>query len=270
MFWKASWVWALTVKELGAKTIIDVSRALGLTDLLVLVKSVTGRVDTTVLKQLLEEPRNNPRIHAWLVCFKDESRAEALPHNESYRKYLLDIVKTILEHYDVDGIHLDYIRYPGNARDKWPYVSSFVKSVRKIIEEVKPDTILSIASKAEGFRSKEELESRALYYGQNYRDLSSVVDVFFPMTYYLDYNIEPLEAVVAALWVKELTGRIVAMGVQLHPGEHPLTRGKIPSIEDVKVQLLEAKRKGLDGVCFFRFKYLYERLDEMKHVLSLI
>ncbi len=59
------------------------------------------------------------------------------------------------------------------------------------------------------------------------------------MTYYLDYNVRPLEAVVAALWVKELTDKIVVMSVQLHPGEHPLTKGKTLSIDDVRVRCLK-------------------------------
>ncbi len=270
MFWTASWIWALTVKELGAKTVVKASRDAGLTDLLVLVKSVTGKVDASALQQLIEEAKDSPRIHAWVVCFADHSHEDAAPHNEAYRKYLLGIIKDLLEEYEVSGLHLDYIRYKSNASDKWRYVSSFVREVRRLVDDMKPGTTLSIASKVEDYESREGLRERALYYGQNYEDLAQYVDVFIPMTYYLDYNVEPLKAVIAAQWVKELTSRPVIMGIQLHPGEHPQTRDRTPRIEEIELQVLEAKRRGLDGICFFRFKHLYERLSEIRKVLSRI
>lgn len=268
MMWVASWVWATTVDELGAEVVASVSRELGLTDLLILVKSVSGKVNYEALRRVAECSRNNPRVHAWIVCFADRSRADALPHNEAYRRYLLRVAKDLLERYDVRGIHLDYVRYVGDARDKHHYVTSFVREVRALIDSVRPGVVLSVASKAENYESKEGLRESALYYGQNYEDLAQYVDVFIPMTYYLDYNVDPVRAVAAARWIKEITGRPVVMGLQLHPGEHPETRNRIPRVEEIEVQILEAKRLGLDGVCFFRFKYLYERLSELRKVLT--
>ena len=38
------------------------------------------------------------------------------PGNPSVKNYLVDLVREIVSNYDIDGIHLDYIRYPDNAR----------------------------------------------------------------------------------------------------------------------------------------------------------
>ncbi len=268
MFKLSSWVWSITVRNLGAQTVIEASKKTGLTDLLVLVKSITGKIDTNALKQLLEESRHDIKVHAWIVCFNDQLHENPLPHNKEYREYLLNLIRSILENYDVDGVHLDYIRYNNNAYDKWIHVSSFVREVRKLLDDLKPGITLSIASKAEGYNSKEELKERALYYGQNYEDLAQYVDVFMPMTYYLDYNVEPLRAVIAAQWVKELTDKPVVMGVQLHPGEHTETKNRVPETSEIALQVREAKRRGLDGVCFFRFEYLYKRLEEISRILK--
>ncbi len=100
-----------------------------------LIKSVTGGVDTTAL-QVLEVSRGGIRIHARIVRFADRSRSDALPHSDGCRAYLLNIVRDVLEKLGVDGIHLDYVRYGGGASDRWHYVSSFVRDVRRVIDEV--------------------------------------------------------------------------------------------------------------------------------------
>ena len=41
-----------------------------------------------------------------------ENRVCPLAARDGYNQYFLGVVEEILDHYDVDGIHLDYIRYP--------------------------------------------------------------------------------------------------------------------------------------------------------------
>ena len=43
----------------------------------------------------------------------DESAKFFNPANEEYKKYFLDYLTYIYENYDIDGLQLDYIRYPG-------------------------------------------------------------------------------------------------------------------------------------------------------------
>ena len=195
-------------------------------------------------------------MHAWVVCFADGSRPGASPDSYEYRKYLLEVILDFLTlnasgHF-VDGIHLDYVRYGGFASNKWQRVSSFVREVRELIDRFAPGAILSVASKAEAYGSKAELLESALFYGQNYEDLAKYVDLFCPMTYYLDYNVPPSLVGLAAKWVKEATGRAVFAGIQLHPSEHPSTKGREPEPREVEECLRSCAEGGADGVAFFR------------------
>lgn len=83
-------------------------------------------------------------VHAWLVCWTLENSREELikplrggdrlqrdasgreklwmnPAHPANRKHHLDLIKEILSRYDVDGIHLDYIRYPASDWCYSPY-----------------------------------------------------------------------------------------------------------------------------------------------------
>ena len=73
------------------------------------------------------------------------------------------------------------------------------------------------------------------------------------MTYYLDYNVPPSLVGLAAKWVKEATGRAVFAGIQLHPSEHPSTKGREPEPREVEECLRSCAEGGADGVAFFRF-----------------
>jgi len=44
----------------------------------------------------------------------------------------------------------------------------------------------------------------------------------------------------------------------------------MPKRRRVGVQVVESWRRGLNGVCFFRFKHLYGRLGELKGVLEAV
>ncbi len=265
----SSWLWGSTVHELGAERVTDLAKRLGVRHLLLLVKGVSGKVVLEVLESMAIAVRGTGiSVHAWIVCFEDRSWGKVSPEDDAYRRYLLDLIRRILSIEGVAGIHLDYVRYRGHAWHRWPYVSSFVREVRKIIDSVNPGLVLSAATKAEAYTSRDDLARSALYYGQRYQDLASYIDVFFPMTYYLDYGVAPSQAVLAALWVKELTGRTTYVGVQLHPSENPDTLGRAPRVEEISSYARWTRELGLDGLCLFRFGLAIERLEELARALG--
>ncbi len=253
---KAVWLWGITVEEYGAKEIVEKLHKYGFKHIFLLVRGVSGVVVTEKLEQILPLAHEKGMyVHAWIVCFP---KKEFSPMDPNYRKYLLEVIlKFILlnvsRHY-IDGIHLDYIRFGGSAKGKTFYITSFVKSVRKIIDTFAPGLVLSIASKAENYDSEEGLLESALYYGQDYKALAKYVDLFCPMTYYLDYKVEPLDAVRACTWVKKITKKAVFMGIQCHPCEHDPSRK--PSPNEIIVQIKKAKENGLDGVIFFNYRWI--------------
>ena len=95
--------------------------------------------------------RRAMECHAWLVTFpvgsnrqvRKQGRASMVarhrswckqsdgewfldPGNPEVRSYLTGLVSEVVSKYDVDGIHLDYVRYPDDAR-RFPDTDSFRK-----------------------------------------------------------------------------------------------------------------------------------------------
>ena len=50
--------------------------------------------------------------------------------------------------------------------------------------------------------------------------------------------------------------------------ENPRSRGRVPLRDEVERQVMLSKLRGIDGVCFFRFKFLYDRFNEFKDMLE--
>lgn len=118
------------------------------------------------LKILVDEARkNNIEVHVWYcvffvggekdnpildkypdwaaldkdgkpVCFNGECHAD--PANSALREFLAELMVEAVKNYDIDGIHLDYIRYPS----QFPVTSSFSSVAReKFKEEFKIDPV---------------------------------------------------------------------------------------------------------------------------------
>ena len=48
----------------------------------------------------------------WSYIKREYSKLWVCPSHEGYREYLANMMREVLEKYDVNGIHLDYVRYP--------------------------------------------------------------------------------------------------------------------------------------------------------------
>ncbi len=146
----AKWVWGDTVASLGADGAeILMSRCAreGITDVYLLVKGTGGRLGylktryTDILsrtnRDVLQETidaghKNGIRVHAWICVVRDENYKSdhpdagiyqyvrgcdnnfISPYDEGYREYIGNVARE-LAGYDIDGLHLDYVRYNHNA-----------------------------------------------------------------------------------------------------------------------------------------------------------
>lgn len=142
------WVWGQTVREFGpngAEIIAEHLEEFGFKDLFLLVKGNTGTLsypsevglagvregDRDILREMLDAAHaRGIKVHAWYVVngdrvFVDEYPEEGMGHfqygleqervnpaSRKYRDYMKALIAEVLEKYEVDGIHLDYIRYP--------------------------------------------------------------------------------------------------------------------------------------------------------------
>lgn len=102
-------------------------------------KSITGRYDPLAFA-IDECHKRGLECHAWFVTYplgkegsathqknkdlvkKHQNEIYLDPGNPKTAKYLLSLVNEIVDKYDIDGIHMDYIRYPDS---KFPDNTTF-------------------------------------------------------------------------------------------------------------------------------------------------
>jgi transglutaminase-like putative cysteine protease len=101
-------------------------------------------------------------------------------HNDQVVNAIVDMVKN----YGVDGVNLDYIRYPGTAykySNGTATITSFVKRVYNSVKAVNKQAAVSADLMPEG-------SANAYYYGQDYAQLAKYLDFIVPMVYKGNYG----------------------------------------------------------------------------------
>ena len=188
-------------------------------------------------------------------------------------EYLADICKEIVEKYDVDGIHLDYIRYPekgirfndsktykryGNKQDKASWrranVTRCVKAIHDAIKSVRPWIKLSCAP-----IGKHADLPRQSSYGWNAHDAVyqeaqewlrlGLMDALFPMMYFDGKHFYPF----AVDWQENCYGRPVVPGL----GIYFLNRQQRNwDLQVIQRQMNVVRDLGMGGQAFFRSEFL--------------
>lgn len=198
--------------------------------------------------------------------------------------YLASICKEIARNYDVDGIHLDYIRYPENAskfpdalsysrmgkgksKDEWrrDNINRMVRAVHDAVREVKPWVKLS-SSPVGKYRDTRRQSSKGWNcYDAVAQDAKRWLregwqDMLFPMMYFTGEHFYPF----VTDWTEGTEGRPVVPGLGIYflsPAE------KDWPLQTVSAQLNVVRRQGLGGQAFFRSKFL---TDNTKNLYSLL
>lgn len=239
-------------------------------------------------------------LHAWVVtipCFKisvakrmgKNSVLKKYPkicirHNDSWyldpgqpqtATYLASICKEITQNYDIDGIHLDYIRYPENAKrfkdnnsyqkygkkqkkDSWrrDNITHCVRTIYNTVKAVKP--WVKISSSPVG--KHEDLTHYSSYnwnaYSAVYQDAQGwlqegIHDMLFPMMYFQGNHFYPF----AIDWKENEHEGYVAPGLGVYflsPQE------KDWPLETISRELQFIRSIKLGGQAFFRYKFINE------------
>ena len=188
------------------------------------------------------------------------------PESSTTANYIADICEEITRKYDIDGIHLDYIRYPetwrGAKHEK--YITNIVKAINRKVKLYKPWVKLSCSP-----IGKYDDLSRYLSNGWNARSRvaqdaqgwlrEGLMDQLYPMMYFSGNNFYPF----AIDWKEQSFGRHVVSGLgvyMLHPRERNWP------IDEVKRQLNVVREIGI-GHCYFRAKFL---LDNVKGIYDFV
>ncbi|KAF5079825.1 Transglutaminase-like superfamily protein [anaerobic digester metagenome] len=168
-------------------------------------------------------------------------------YSTAYQNTLINFIKDVTTNYNIDGIHLDYVRYPGTAykySNGTQTLTNFVKRVHDTVNSIKPKVAISAALMPEG-------AVNGYYYGQDYKQLSQYLDFLVPMIYKGNYN-ENSDWIgeKVAYIVSQANGKPVLAGLQTYESDKNVT--PIPGVElngDVK----SAWNNGASGYVLFRY-----------------
>ena len=266
-------------------------------------ESLTGKTGRNPgydpLKFAIEEcHKRGMELHAWIVCIPagNDRQVRLLgkksvvrkkpemcihfnkawyldPGNPETAEYLATIAKEITMNYDIDGIHLDYIRYPENG-EKFPdtktfrkygkgknlsqwrrdNITSIVKKIYNDVKAVKPWVKISSSpvgkyNDTRRYSSKGWNAFNAVYQDPKLWLESGIHDAVFPMMYFRDNQFYPF----ALDWEENKHGRWVVPGLGIYFLKQKAHEW---DINEIMRQIYFTRRNGLDGQAFFRNEFL--------------
>lgn len=198
----------------------------------------------------------------------DRSRVEGAylcPSRPEVMEYLTNVYSEVAEAYPVDGIHLDYVRYPNagychcpvcqEAAAGWDEFAAYrrhavtqvTKAIRDACKKVRPDIVYSAAVFPEPDVAAEDK-------GQAWPEWTAkgLVDLLFPMA----YNSSAFVTLDSVLRVKRLSAVPVVAGVGTY----------LQSPYEMKQTLHMLKSLDLAGVCHFSYN-TFEKSPEYLDVI---
>lgn len=180
--------------------------------------------------------------------------------------YLARFCREVTRRYDIDGIHLDYIRYPETWKLKVSrpqgrqYITDIVRKIHHSVKAEKPWVMLSCSP-----IGKYDDLSRYNSSGWNANTTvcqdaqgwlrDGLMDAIFPMMYFQGNQFFPF----VVDWKEHSHGRIVAPGLAVYM-LHPRERNWSPDIIHREMNVL--REQGL-GHAFFRSKFLTDNTKDI-------
>lgn len=226
------WVFGRDMENVNLKTLANN----GITDLFLNFYAFTAHGESKVLSWIKNANTNKINVHIWIQCFYDGEWHNPKTTNLTAK---LKEIKKYANLDGVKGVHLDYLRYPGNAyktEGGADAITNFTKKVRT----QNPDTFLSCAIMPE--------DNGKYYYGQDIDALGKIVDVVLPMQYKGNYN-------AGTNWLASTTKLFsskatVWSGLQTYKSDDDITKlSSDELINDVKTCL----NNGAKGGILFRY-----------------
>lgn len=195
-----------------------------------------------------------------------------IPGKPETADYIANICREIVENYDVDGISLDYIRYPESIYhfsddELYPHSSSqsktdwkrenitrIVRRVHDVVKTIKPWVKLSSSPigkycdtsrySAGGWNGYHAVcQDPVLWLQENLQDL------LFPMMYFTGNNYYPF----LFQWLENAHGHPIVPGLGIYfldPREGRWT------LNEVRAEMHTARNSGIGGIAFYRGEFL--------------
>ena len=207
------------------------------------------------------------------------------PGNPATKEYLMSLVREVVEKYDVDGVHFDYLRYPENAprfpdtydfrkygkgRDlaQWrrDNITEIVRHLYKGVKALKPWVKVSTCPVGK-YRDTSRYPSRGWNaFHTVYQDAQGwlgegIQDQIYPMLYFRGNHFYPF----ALDWQEQSNGRQIIPGLGIYfldPSEGNWT------LDEVERQMHFIRTHKLAGQAHYRVKYLMDNTQGLYDVLE--
>ena len=195
-----------------------------------------------------------------------------IPGKPETADYIANICKEIVENYDVDGISLDYIRYPesiynfsdenlyprssSQSKADWKRenITRIVRRVHDVVKPIKPWVKLSSSPigkykdtsrySAGGWNGYNAVwQDPILWLKEDWQDL------LFPMMYFTGNNYYPF----LFQWAEMANGHPICPGLGIYfldPREGRWT------LNEVRAEMHTARNSGIGGIAFYRGEFL--------------
>lgn len=185
------------------------------------------------------------------------------PENTQTANYIADICEEITHRYDIDGIHLDYIRYPETWKLRISHesarrnITNIVRAVHNRVKNLKPWVKMSCAPIGKSQDLARYSSNGWNAYTRGCQDAQGwlregIMDELFPMMYFRDNQFYPF----AIDWSEQSYGKIIAPGLGIYflsPHE------KNWRLEDITREMEILRQYGM-GYAFFRSKFLTDNM----------
>lgn len=197
------------------------------------------------------------------------------PGHPQTKEYLMSLVREVVERYDVDGVHFDYLRYPeyaprfpdtydfrklGKGRSLNEFrrdnITEIVRHLYKGVKALKPWVKVSTCPVGK-YGDTSRYSSRGWNsFGSVYQDAQGwlaegIQDQLYPMMYFRGNHFYPF----ALDWQEASNGRHIVPGLGvffLDPSEGNWT------LDEVERQMYFIRAHGLAGEAHYRVKYLMD------------
>ena len=235
----------------------------GITDVFVKANRISTPTYQTVLTTIINKLKGTDiRIHAWITCFVDTQGNWVDPKDSNYTDALVKSIANITTNYDIAGIHLDYVRYPGTA---YKYtggttaITSFVKQVYETVKSIKAKVAVSAALMP-------ECAANAYYYGQDYAVLSNYLDFLVPMIYKGNYNEDTDWITTTTAYIVNHSTKPVIAGLQTYKSDNNLVA---ISADEINQDIKSAISGGSSGFVLFRYGWVDKDFFESQYLQHL-
>ena len=239
------WMFSAEAKQLTTAK-AQALKSKGITDIYVCTRDVNGNYHLSELQNAITLLHKQAiRVHAWIICFKNDE-GWVNPLSSTYQSSLISQIKSITTNYNVDGIHLDYVRYPGTAY-KYQNASQLIADFVSKVDNVIGDKILSCAVMAEGSINDD-------YYGQDYILLSKYCNYLCPMAYKGNYEQSTSWITSTISYIVQQSSCPIYAGLTTYCGDDNL---RALSASEMQTDVNSAKKGGASGIVLFKYNFGY-------------